>query len=233
MSSDVDRLPSWNDGEVKSAIVDFVARSSDATSADFVAPADRVAAFDNDGTLWVEQPMPPQAPFLLNKLVEMVKADPSLAGREPFRSIVSQDPEFFAGVARQDPAAIEVFLRGIGEAWEGCSPEEYDAEVRAFVERSNDHHHVATPCVGDTQRGLDGGFIRGRRAMSARFGGDLAHAVERVAHVPGDHLAGQREAVGVEARRLQREQLVADPDAGAVDAEAVGIVGKRRRPAPG
>ena len=138
MSSDVDRLPSWNDGEVKSAIVDFVARSSDATSADFVAPVDRIATFDNDGTLWVEQPIPPQAPFLLNKLVEMVKADPSLAGREPFRSIVSQDPEFFAGVARQDPAAIELFLRGIGEAWEGVSPEVYDAEVRAFVDAYRD-----------------------------------------------------------------------------------------------
>ncbi len=138
MSSSAERLPSWNHGAVKSAIVDFVERSSDAASADFVALADRVAAFDNDGTLWVEQPMPPQAPFLLNKLVEMVKADPSLAGREPFRSIVSQDPEFFAGVASQDPAAIELFLRGIGEAWEGCSPEVYDAEVRAFVDGYRD-----------------------------------------------------------------------------------------------
>lgn len=133
MSQTVDRLPSWNAGAVKAAIVEFVERSSDDASADFVAPADRVAAFDNDGTLWVEQPMPPQAPFLLNKLVGVVRDDPSLADREPYRSIVNQDSEFLGGVARQEPWAIELFLQGIGEAWEGTPPEDYDAEVCAFV----------------------------------------------------------------------------------------------------
>ena len=54
-----DRLPSWNDGPVKRAIVEFVEGSATDGSPGFVAPADRVAAFDNDGTLWVEHPMPP------------------------------------------------------------------------------------------------------------------------------------------------------------------------------
>jgi len=131
-------LPSWTSGTVREATIEFVAASSKAGSSGFVPPAERIAAFDNDGTLWVEQPMPPQAPFLLNKLGAMVQADPSLAEREPFRSIVHRDPEFLAGLARQDPAAIELFLRGIGEAWEGCSPGDYDAEVRAFVESYRD-----------------------------------------------------------------------------------------------
>ena len=58
-------LPSWNDTPVTRAVVGFVERSATTGCPGFVAPADRVAAFDNDGTLWVEQPVPPQAPFLL------------------------------------------------------------------------------------------------------------------------------------------------------------------------
>jgi phosphoglycolate phosphatase-like HAD superfamily hydrolase len=131
-------LPSWTDGPVRHAILDFVTASSDETSPRFVDPADRVAAFDNDGTLWVEQPMPPQAPFLLHKLVEQVTADPSLADEGPYRSIVAKDPEFFAGLARQDPDVVAVFLAGVGRAWEGVTPEEYEAEVRAFVDSHRD-----------------------------------------------------------------------------------------------
>ena len=84
----VDRLPSWNDGLAKHAIVEFVERSAIEGSPGFIAPADRIAAFDNDGTLWVEQPMPPQAPFLLEKLMASVQADQSLADVEPYRSFI-------------------------------------------------------------------------------------------------------------------------------------------------
>lgn len=138
MDSTADLLPSWNDGVSRRAILDFVRAASEPDSPGFVPLPERIAAFDNDGTLWVEQPMPPQGPFLLNKLVGMVRQDPSLQGREPYRSIVTKDPAFLAGLARQDPWAIERFLQGIGEAWEGCSPEEYDAEVRAFVSSYRD-----------------------------------------------------------------------------------------------
>ncbi len=138
MNTTPDPLPSWALGDTRRAILDFVNAAGDPSNPAFVPVPDRVAAFDNDGTLWVEQPMPPQAPFLMNKLAEMVRADPSLAERDPDRSIVTQDPKFLGGVARQEPWAIEMFLRGIGEAWEGASPEEYDREVRAFVEAYRD-----------------------------------------------------------------------------------------------
>ena len=133
-----DVLASWNDGAAKTALVDFVTDSAAAGSARFVAEADRIAAFDNDGTLWVEQPMPPQAPFLLEKLVAQVQADPALAGVEPYRSIVERDPVFLAGLARQDPDAVTKFLAGVGAAWEGVTPEVYDAEVRDFIARYRD-----------------------------------------------------------------------------------------------
>ena len=146
MVAGVDWLSSWNEGATRDAIVDFVERSSVAGSASFIPPAERVAAFDNDGTLWVEQPMPVQAPFLLNKLVEQVRVTPSLADAEPYRSIVSADPEFLDGLARQEPEVVETFLRGVGMAWEGVSPEEYDAEVRAFVSSYRDER-FGKPCT--------------------------------------------------------------------------------------
>jgi phosphoserine phosphatase len=128
-----DRLPSWNDGPAKQAIVEFVERSASDDGPGFVAPADRIAAFDNDGSLWVEQPMPPQAPFLLQKLVAQVRENPALADTEPYRSIIGRDPVFLDGLARQEPDAVTKFLAGVGAAWEGVSPEAYDAEVRDFI----------------------------------------------------------------------------------------------------
>jgi hypothetical protein len=68
-------LPSWNDTQTKQTILDFVAAASDKNSSDYVPPPDRIAAFDNDGTLWVEQPAPAQTGLLLGKIVEQVKAD--------------------------------------------------------------------------------------------------------------------------------------------------------------
>ena len=131
-------LPSWNDTPVTRAVVEFVERSSAEGDPGFVAPADRVAAFDNDGTLWVEQPTPPQAPFLIEKLMARVQDDPALAEVEPYRSIIQHDPEFLGGLARQEPDAVTKFLSGVGAAFEGMTPEAYDAEVRDFVARYRD-----------------------------------------------------------------------------------------------
>ena len=96
-------LPSWNDTPTKQAVLDFVVAAGDEGSAGYVPPADRIAAFDNDGTLWVEQPAPAQTGLLLGKLVEQVKANPSLAAEEPYESIVNQDPVFLQALAQQVP----------------------------------------------------------------------------------------------------------------------------------
>ena len=129
-------LPSWNDTPTKRAILEFVAAASTEGGPDYIPPADRIAAFDNDGTLWVEQPVPAQAPMLIGKLVEQVKADPSLAAEDPYKSLVAQDPEFLRGLAQQIPEVVLAFLKGVGKAWEGATPEEYDAEVRAYLAAS-------------------------------------------------------------------------------------------------
>jgi phosphoglycolate phosphatase-like HAD superfamily hydrolase len=129
-------LPSWNDTATKQAILDFLTKTSDENSPDYIPPADRIAAFDNDGTLWVEQPAPAQTGLLLGKLVEQVKADPSLATEEPYKGIVNQDPVFLQALAQQVPETVIAFLSGVGKAWEGTTPEVYDAEVRTFLATS-------------------------------------------------------------------------------------------------
>ena len=68
----------------------------------FIPAADRIAAFDNDGTLWVEQPMPPQFDFVFRKWAAEADADPSLAGQQPHKAIIEKDEAFFEGVARRE-----------------------------------------------------------------------------------------------------------------------------------
>jgi phosphoglycolate phosphatase-like HAD superfamily hydrolase len=84
-------LPSWTNGAAKSAIVDFVARVTKEGSAEFVPPAERIAVFDNDGTLWCEQPMQVQIFFARDRLKELAQKDPELKERQPFKAFLTQD----------------------------------------------------------------------------------------------------------------------------------------------
>ncbi len=83
------------------------------------------------------------------KLVAQLKSDPSLAEVEPYRSIVTRDPAFSRGLATQDPTVVLEFLKGVGRAFEGTTPEEYEAEVRAFLARYRDERlgRLATELV--------------------------------------------------------------------------------------
>jgi len=86
-----DPLPSWNDTSAKKAIVDFVTRVTKEGSADFVKPEERIASFDNDGTLWVEQPDYTQVTFAVDRLVAMAPQHPEWRETEPFKSILAHD----------------------------------------------------------------------------------------------------------------------------------------------
>ena len=84
-------LASWNEGKAEEAIVGFV-KSATTPGTGFVEVADRIATFDNDGTLWVEQPIPPQLDFVFGHWAEEIKADPSLAEQQPYKAIIARDP---------------------------------------------------------------------------------------------------------------------------------------------
>ena len=114
-------LASWNEGKAKDAIVDFV-EAGDQAGPDFVALADRIATFDNDGTLWVEQPLPPQFDFVFGKWAEEIKQDPSLAEQQPYKAIIDRDPAFFVGVATQDPDVVATLLKAFARSWAGHHP---------------------------------------------------------------------------------------------------------------
>src|SRR6478609_3218569 len=86
-----DHLASWNDGATKAALIEFVERVTRAGGAGHVPPAERVAVFDNDGTLWCEKPMPIQADVILRRLSEMAQADPGLRGRQPWKAAFERD----------------------------------------------------------------------------------------------------------------------------------------------
>jgi len=86
-----DQLPSWNDGAVKTSIIDFVARVTAQGSPDFVPPAERVAAFDNDGTLWSEHPMYVQFAFMLDRVKALAPLNPEWKSKQPFQAVLDED----------------------------------------------------------------------------------------------------------------------------------------------
>src|SRR3989442_8806231 len=86
-----DPLPSWNDGPAKQAIVEFVKATTDQANPKFVAPEARIAAFDQDGTTWVEQPMYTQVMFALHQVGVMAQKDPKMKDVEPFKTVLSGD----------------------------------------------------------------------------------------------------------------------------------------------
>ncbi|WP_018774628.1 HAD family hydrolase [Arthrobacter sp. 131MFCol6.1] len=126
-------LASWNEGAAKAEVLDFVSRAT-SEGPDFVAVADRIATFDNDGTLWVEKPAPPQFDFLLRAWSAAVSADPTLASQQPYKAIVEHDEEFFAGLVTQDPEVVASLEGAVAHSWAGTTPAAFDAEVRDWVD---------------------------------------------------------------------------------------------------
>jgi len=97
-----DPLPSWNNGAAKQAIVDFVAATTTEGGADFVAPSDRIATFDQDGTTWVSHPLYGQALFALDRVAAMAPDHPEWKDTEPFKSVLSGDHPAMAKFTEKD-----------------------------------------------------------------------------------------------------------------------------------
>jgi hypothetical protein len=102
-----DPLPSWNDGKAKQSIIAFVEKATKPGSPDFVPVAERIATFDNDGTLWCEQPVPVQLYFVLDRVKALAPQHPEWKTQEPFASILKGD--FKTALAGGDHALMELF----------------------------------------------------------------------------------------------------------------------------
>jgi phosphoserine phosphatase len=131
-------LESWNDTPARTAIVDFVGGVSDEGSPDFVVPAERVAVFDNDGTLWSEKPIPIQLDFTLFRMRELAGSDPSLRERQPYAAAVERDYHWLGEAVVKhyhgDDADARVLMGAIESAFQGMSVESFQAAVLGWLE---------------------------------------------------------------------------------------------------
>jgi phosphoglycolate phosphatase-like HAD superfamily hydrolase len=127
-----DPLPSWNDGAAKKAIVEFVQTTTTEGSPKFVPPAERIATFDQDGTLWVEHPMYTQVVYCLERVPVVVKAKPALAKVEPFKTVMSGNREAMAKLSMNDIYKI------LAATLAGMSVDEFRAEVTKWLETARD-----------------------------------------------------------------------------------------------
>jgi phosphoglycolate phosphatase-like HAD superfamily hydrolase len=123
-----DPLPAWNDGPAKQAIVEFVHATTDQSSPQFVPPAERIATFDQDGTLWVEHPMYAQVVYCLERVPAVVKAKPALATVEPFKAVLSGNREAMAKLSIGDLVKIAA------ATLTGMSVDEFQAEAKKWLD---------------------------------------------------------------------------------------------------
>jgi hypothetical protein len=112
MNSD-ELLPSWSQGDAKSAVLEFV-ESVSRPGASYVPPAERIATFDNDGTLWCEKPQSVQTEFTLRCRKQMIQADPAKAQEQPYKALAENDQAWLAGLLGHVPEPV----KGLGEAYE-------------------------------------------------------------------------------------------------------------------
>lgn len=127
MMTMVHPLPSWADDTAKLAILDFVARVTTVGGPDFVHPRERIAVFDDDGTLWCEQPFPFQVYILIERIKALAARDPSLRQRQPFKAFVDHDHPALRTLSRE--AVLELFVA----THAGMSEEEFDGVAYAWL----------------------------------------------------------------------------------------------------
>lgn len=127
-----DVLPSWNDGEAKASIIEFVEKTTTVGSPDFVPPAERIATFDQDGTLWVEQPMYSVVLYALDRVPALVKEKPALKDKEPFKTVLSGNKKAMAKLTLPDLEKI------IAATFTGISVDVFMAEVEKWITTAKD-----------------------------------------------------------------------------------------------
>ena len=120
-------LPSWNQGPTRQSIVDFVERVTDPESPDYVAPAERISVFDNDGTLWSEQPMYYQLLFAVDRVLATADDHPEWRSTEPFRAILEDDREALAAIGMHEIMEIVMATHS------GLTSAEFDAIVSDWL----------------------------------------------------------------------------------------------------
>jgi 2'-5' RNA ligase len=126
-SAPADPLPSWNDGPKKQAILDFVAKVTKEDGKDFVPVAERIATFDNDGTLWCEMPLPVQLYFAIDRVKSLAPKHPEWKEKQPFKSILEDDLK--AVFASSERGLLELMMA----THAGMTTEEFETIVKDWI----------------------------------------------------------------------------------------------------
>lgn len=127
-----DPLPSWNSGPAKDAILKFVKATTDSSSPQFVPPSERIATFDQDGTLWVEQPMYSQVVYCLDRVPAVVAANPKLKNVEPFKTVLSGDRAAIAKLSTPD------LMKILAATLSGMTTEQFQTDVKNWLATARD-----------------------------------------------------------------------------------------------
>jgi phosphoserine phosphatase len=130
-------LVSWNDTPTRKAVIDFVGNVTSEGSAGFVPPAQRMAVFDNDGTLWSEKPIPIQLDFTLFRMAELARADSTLAGRQPYKAAVERDYRWLGEAMVKhyhgDDDDLHLLMAAVETAFGGMTVDAFSEEVTGWL----------------------------------------------------------------------------------------------------
>jgi len=122
-----DPLPSWNEGKAKKSIIDFVTKTTKEGSVDFVPVADRIACFDNDGTLWTEAPLPFQLFFVIDRIKALAPQHPEWKDKQPFKGVLEGDMK--TALAGGNQALVEMLMA----THAGMTTDEFDKTVKDWM----------------------------------------------------------------------------------------------------
>lgn len=142
MATSADHLPSWNNTPTRRAITAFVESVTQKDGPNYVPPEQRIATFDNDGTLWCEKPMPVQLDFILRHFAVQADLDESLRQRQPWKAAYEKDMKWLGGAIVKhyhgDESDVKTLIGGLQESFGGVNVEQYEAEAEMFL--SNGTH---------------------------------------------------------------------------------------------
>jgi hypothetical protein len=203
-------LTSWNDGPAKQAIIDFVRATTEPSSLKFVPPEERIATFDQDGTLWVEHPMYTFMTYCFERVPTLVKDKPGLKDVEPFKTVLSGNREQMAKLTTPDLEKI------LGATLTGMTVEEFKAEVTKWLETARHPRWNRLYTELSYQPMLEVlRFLRGngyKTYMVTGGGQDFARmGSEKVYGIPPEQVVGTASATKYDYDKDGRPILIKEP----------------------
>jgi hypothetical protein len=217
-----DPLPSWNEGPTKQAIIEFVRATTTQGSPNFVPQAERIAEFDEDGTLWVEHPLYTQLVFCLDRVGALANEKPELKDREPFKTVLSGDREAIAKLSMRDIFEIVLATQS------GMTVEQFSADVKKWLATAK-HPRWNRPYTELVYQPMLEvlSYLRanGYRTFIATGGssGFVREYSEPVYGIPPEHVAGTEQAFKYGYDKDQRPILTREPKL-VLDNEAAGKI---------